>query len=47
VTHGSANTVVARITSTDDDDIFAPGVDIAAFFELGIKERFGVKLSGR
>jgi hypothetical protein len=29
---------------TDDDDVFAPGVDIAAFLELGVEERFGVQL---
>jgi hypothetical protein len=44
VTHGSADTIVACVTSTDDDDVFTLRVDVAAFFEFGIEERLGVQL---
>jgi hypothetical protein len=46
MTHGSANTIVTSISSADDDDVFTFGVDVPAFFELGVEESLGVQLWG-
>ena len=44
VAHRSADTVVARVTTADDDDVFALGINVPAFFQLGVEERLGVQL---
>jgi hypothetical protein len=46
MTHGSADTIITSISSADDDDVFTFGVDVPAFFELGVKESLGVQLRG-
>jgi hypothetical protein len=42
VAHRCADTIVASITTTDDDDVFVFGIDVAAVFEFGVQESFGV-----
>jgi len=44
VAHRSADTVVAHVTTADDDDVFALGINVPAFFQLGVEERLGVQL---
>lgn len=42
--HRGANTIVARITASDDYDIFSFRIDVATVLEFGIQERLGVEL---
>lgn len=44
VTHGSSDTVVSSITTTDDDDVLALGTDVATVLKLRIKQRLRVQL---
>jgi len=42
VAHRSADTVVARVATADD--VFALGIDVPTFFQLGVEERLDVQL---
>lgn len=44
VTHGSSNTVVTSVATSDDDDILALCADVGAVSEFGIEEGLGVEL---
>ena len=50
MTDGGSNTIVASITSSNDDDVLVLGRDILAIFEFRIKQRLCVcvqKLHGK
>lgn len=44
VTHRSTDTIITCITTTDDDDILALGVDISAVLQLRVQEGLRVEL---
>lgn len=47
MTHGGTNTIITSITTTDDDDVFALGTDIAAVLQLGIEKCLCIELNTR
>ena len=44
MTHGSTNTIVTSITTTNDNDILALGADVGAVLKLGVEQGLRVKL---
>jgi hypothetical protein len=42
--HGRADAIIASITTTNDNDIFALGIDVATVLKLGIQKRFSIQL---
>ena len=44
VAHGGTDTVVARVATTNDDDVLALRVDVATVLQLRVEQRLGVEL---
>lgn len=45
VSHRSPNTIVAGVSSPDDNDILAFGIDITSVFQVRVEERFCIQLT--
>ena len=42
MTHSSTDTVIASIATTDNDDVLALCIDVAAILQLRVEQGFGI-----